>query len=151
MLIAFTVCCNIFASAQIPKLIVWMDDGSKVTYELNELPKTVFEGDNMVITTSLVTASYPASQVRKYTYEGDFADNIEEVGSNGVCIVQKGNVYTIKNLKPGDTVNVYGVDGVEIMNRKVHNGVPVVVSLENLQNGVYVIKINDNVHKVMKR
>ena len=47
--------------AQTQRLVVWQKDGEKVVFDLSERPKTVFEGTDIVISTSTMTVRPSAS------------------------------------------------------------------------------------------
>ena len=59
-------------------LVVWMNDGKKVSYGLKECPKTMFHDDNIVISAGGETSTYPVSQVQKFTYDGISAASTSE-------------------------------------------------------------------------
>ena len=137
------------AAAQVKSLVVWMTNGEKVTYALDALPKTTFTSNELVIVTIQVEVSYPLHKVQKYTYS-DEVTGVENVQiQNG--LQQDGNVFTFFGLEKDAQVAVYAVDGKLMAQKKVRDGQPLVLSLERLPQGVYVIKANDVDYKVMKR
>ena len=140
--------CMFTAKAQSPKLVVWMTNGEKVMYELATLPKTTYTPTDLVISTTMVTVSYPLDKVSKYTYES-IATGIDDVDS-GFGLYQKGDDFIFSNLKKGEKVEVYSVDGKLVTTQTSAGHSSVVVSLNRLPKGVYVIKADATDYKVMK-
>ena len=136
------------SAGQERKLVVWLKDGEKVYYDLEESPKTTFTGSDVIITTDVVTVSYPMEQVLRYTYDLATTD-IENLKENEIHISQHGNSLGFENLKSGTVIKVYSIDGT--LKDSVSAGGSVTVSLDNYSSGVYIIKVNGMTYKVLKK
>ena len=130
-------------------LVVWMKSGEKVLYDLEEQPKTVFEGTELLIMTNNVTINYPLSQVLRYTY--DLSTNgIGNVDADYLRISQKGDDLVIENLKSDTNIVVYSLDGVLMAAKPSIDGKVAKISLTGYPTGVYLIKIGEVTHKFVK-
>lgn len=138
------------ASAQTQLLVVWMKNGERVLYDLEEQPKTTFADAELVITTSSVSASYPLSQVLRYTYELS-ASGVESVKENDIRISQKGSDLIFEHLKPDAIIRVYSLDGVLFDTKRAVGEQRTTVSLNDHPAGVYLITVGNMTYKMVKR
>lgn len=138
------------ADAQTQRLVVWMKNGERVLYDLEEQPKTTFANTDLIITTSSVSASYPLSQVLRYTYELS-ASGVESVKENDIRISQKGNDLVFEHLKSGADIRVYSLDGVLLDTKRAVGEQLTTVSLNDNPAGVYLIKVGNTTYKMVKR
>ena len=138
------------ANAQTQRLVVWMKNGERMLYDLEEQPKTTFANAELIITTNSVSASYPLSQVLRYTYELS-TSGVESVKENDIRISQKGNDLIFENLKPNTNISVYNMDGVLVSKKYSKAAQNVVVSLADHPVGVYLVKMSDVVYKIVKK
>ena len=132
------------------KLIIWKNDGSKVTYALDEHPITTFTSDGVTITTNSISVSYPIDKIQKYTYEGIASAIATPKADNDILISQNNNEFTFSNLKEGSSIQVYSVDGLLLHSILVAEK-NVLVSLDSYPCGVYVIKADNVSYKVIKK
>ena len=80
--------------AQSKLLVVWLKNGEKVYYNLEERPKTTFSGGKVVITTSKLEVNYPLEQLLRYTYE-NVSSEVAINSTDNIRISQDGNVLTL--------------------------------------------------------
>ena len=135
-----------------PRLVVWLKSGEKVVYELAESPKTTFAGKQLVIRTVKTTATYERKDVLRYTYENAVYLGIDlQPGERRVQMNREGDQITFRGLQAGSTASVYAVNGTLIEQRKVVDGQPLTISLQNRPHGVYIVKAGTETIKVMKQ
>lgn len=140
---------GVVANAQ--KLIVWLNSGDKVYYELNTMPKTTFTESDIVISTTDASVVYPINDVKKYTFESS-SSSIQNIdGNKDIHVAQNGNIVTIANLKEGSSVKVYSVDGIMVSNYVAHANEPLKITLSKLPVGVYLIRTSNITYKITKR
>lgn len=132
------------------RLVIWQKDGSKVSFNLDEQPKTTFTADNLVITTATSTLNYPLAKIQRYTYEGA-ALSVRDFKTEGIAISHEGNMVMVKGLAIGKTVAVYRMDGTQILTKRSDNSDLLTISLGNLPTGVYMIKVGEITYKFLKR
>jgi len=137
--------------AQTQRLVVWQKDGEKVVFDLSERPKTVFEGTDIVISTSTMIVSYPIDRVLRYTYELK-PSGIENTNiSKSIIISQNGDELLLENLHQGTCIQVFSTDGKLISTQIADGRKTTIISLATSPSGVYVVKANDVTYKLMKR
>ena len=135
-----------------PILVVWKADGTKAYYELNDMPETTFEGGKLVIRTQSAMVEYPMSEVLRYTYDGVGTNGVSKVrGLHGAMVKRELNSVTIVNLKEDSEVQLFNSEGT-LLDTKTSNGEePVVISVANQPNGVYMVKYESQTLKLIKR
>ena len=135
-----------------PILVVWKADGAKAYYELNDMPETTFEDGKLVIRTQSATVEYPMSEVLRYTYDGVGTNGVSKVrGLHGAMVKRELNSVTIVNLKEDSEVQLFNSEGT-LLDTKTSNGEePVVISVANQPNGVYMVKYESQTLKLIKR
>ena len=148
IILLLTLFCSGTLRAQ--KLIIWQKDGSKVSYKLDDKPKTTFTTDELVITTTTATISFPLSQIQRYTYD-NLKTNVDNVKVKGISISQHGDIVIVKGLEKGNSVIVCSVDGKQLMAKKSDGSDSLTLSLSKLSAGVFVIKANEVTYKFSKR
>ena len=73
------------------RLVIWQKDGTKVSYDLDERPKTTFTTEDLVITTATATINYPLAKIQRYTYEGG-ALSVQDIRAGGIRISHAPNL-----------------------------------------------------------
>ena len=132
------------------RLVIWQKDGSKVSYNLDEQPKTTFTTEDLVITTATSTISYPLAKIQRYTYEGAQL-SVRDVKSQGISISHDGDLIIVKGLASGKNVTVYSMDGVQLLSKLSDGTEQLTLSLSSLPLGAYVIKADEITYKFLKR
>lgn len=132
------------------RLVIWQKDGTKVSYDLDERPKTTFTSEDLVITTATATISYPLAKIQRYTYEGGGL-SVQEVKVDGIIISHEGDIVIVKGLTNGKSVTVYSIDGKQLKAKRSDGSDSLTLSLANLPAGVYMIKADEITYKFLKR
>ena len=137
-------------TAKSQTLVIWQKDGSKLYYSLDDLPKTTFTTDDLVITTNNATISYPLSKIQRYTYEKGSL-GINNIKADGVVISHHHDVITIPGLPKGKLIQIYSIDGKLLLSKQSDGSSRQVLSLSQFPTGVYMIKAETVNYKFMKR
>ena len=137
-------------SAQAQRLVILQKDGSKVSYNLDELPVTTFTTTDLVITTKTATINYPLVTIHRYTYEG-LPSSVADAKADGISISHDGNNIIVKGLPYGKTVGVYSVDGIQLITKRSDGSRQTTLSHSQLPAGVYIIKADNITYKFTKR
>lgn len=132
------------------RLVIWQKDGTKVSYDLDEQPKTTFTAEDLVITTATATISYPLTKIQRYTYEGG-ALGVQDIKADGISISHVGDNVIVKGLKNGKFVTIYSIDGTQQLAKRSDGSARMTLSLSSLPAGVYVIKADEITYKFLKR
>lgn len=131
-------------------LVIWQKNGTKVSYDLDERPKTTFTAEDLVITTATATLSYPLAKIQRYTYEGG-ALSVKDVKTDGISISHEGDNVIVKGLTNGKYVTVYSIDGKQLKAKRSDGSDSLTLSLANLPAGVYMIKADEITYKFLKQ
>lgn len=113
-------------------------NGTKAVYSLSKQPIVTFAGSDFTIRTADAETCYPRADVSKFSF-------VE--GESGVTDIENTTRYSyIEGLFTcqGHTVEVYDLSG-----RRVATGIDS-VSLGELNDGVYVVRANNQSIKVVK-
>lgn len=148
ILMMFALSFGPLAHAQ--QLVVWQKDGSKVSYKLDEEPITTFTTTDLVITTKTATINYPLPTIYRYSYEG-VSSGVDDAKADGISISHDGNKIIVKGLASGKTAAVYSVDGIQLQAKCSNGSDRLVLSLNQLPAGVYVIKADEITYKFTKK
>ncbi len=132
------------------RLVIWQKDGSKVSYNLDEQPKTTFTSEDLVIITTTSTISYPLAKIQRYTYEGAQL-SVRDVKAQGISISHDDNLIIVKGLASGKNVTVYSLDGVQLLSKLSGGTDQLTLSLSSLPLGAYIIKADEITYKFLKR
>lgn len=135
-------------------LIVWYNDNNKVAYDLSSSPMLFFDGDTLILRSDNVETII-LSSVNKFLYA-----NIDSIDNQGVFddvinepdFVYKfdGDKVYIQPMSRESYVSLMTIDGKVLLNKKVMAKQVEVISLHTYNVGVYLIKINNVVHKIVK-
>ena len=135
-----------------PILVIWKADGTKVYYELNDMPETTFEGGKLVIRTQSATVEYPMPEILRYTYDGVGTKGVSKArGLHQALVKREQNSVTIVNLKEGSVVQLFNSEGMLIDTKTSNGEEPVVMSVANQPNGVYLVKYDSQTIKLIKK
>lgn len=124
--------------------------GNTETVEFNNLDKITFSGTTVkILQTNGTETSASMGEIERIHFSN--YSSIDEIG------VQKENIFnyisndciTI-NCNAGDIVRIYNIIGNQLMcvRQKSDNSI---ISIANLPQGIYIIKINDQTAKFVKR
>lgn len=135
-----------------PILVVWKKDGTRVYYELNEMPETTFQNGKLIIKTQSASVEYPMSDVLRYTYEGVGTNGVTKARSLHKALVRRTtNSVTIINLKEGSKVELFNAEGSLLETVTSNDEEPVVISVAHQPNGVYLVKYESQTIKLIKQ
>ena len=124
--------------------------GNTETVEFDNLDKITFSGTTVkILQTNGTETSAFMGEIERIHFSN--YNSIDEIG------VQKENIfnyisndYIAINCNAGDIVRIYNIIGNQLMcvRQKSANGI---ISIADLPQGIYIIKINDQTAKFVKR
>lgn len=129
-------------------LTIWLKKGTPVSISLDTMPTTYFEDGNLIIKSSQITASYPISDVVRYTYDLD--TSIEKNSIKHTLIKFDGNNLVINNIEKDTEVMVYNAAGEKINTDHITSQSDVLLIPIGDKKGVYIIKIGKATYKIIK-
>ena len=121
-----------FSQAQ-NSLIIRMHDGTQAGSIVSSLDKITFSGSTMIVKkTDTTLSSYLLSDIQRMTF-GIYSD-----------------ISTVKADPNELTIVVYGLDGIELIHKKLINGMQQ-IDISNLAKGLYLLKVNEKTFKFRKQ
>lgn len=127
-------------------LFVTFNDGQKVEFALSKAPEVTFGNDQMTIKTTEATASYELWKVSTFTY--GTTTGIKDVEANK-NVALEGNRIIIDGTN--NKVSAFALDGKAIHLSPTTLGSKTIIHLDELTQGVYVIKINNKSIKIARQ
>ena len=139
---------SIIAQAQTQTLVVWLADGTTANVELYTEPKVTFSADKMFIKSSVLDIEYKATDVIRFTYKGK-GTSINTLESEADYSRDEEQIV-FHGLTSSNEVAVYKTNGIRVPIRLVHSGSDVILSLKQIPQGVYLLKVNGKTSKFTK-
>ena len=143
----FFVMGNLYAESQ--NLVLWLNSGEKVSFDLEQTPVTTYANRQLTISTKTISVTYHLEQVWKYTYEG-LSNDINTIEQESLSVKQEGNILTIATMGKDPSVEVYAADGRPLNSLVISDGEQVVVDLSTAPAGVYLINADGQIYKFFR-
>lgn len=133
-------------------LLIWDKYDNFVSFAISERPCiTIDQAKGLVnCVTTKQDISFPIKDVHKYTM-----GNIDDVNTNiSDAVREKGelrksaNAICFYNCEPGTVITIYDISGLQISSFKTDNDGFLEISTNNLQNGMYLIKLGKTTYKI---
>lgn len=117
-----------------------LTNGQTISYVLlQEQPVLSFQGDSIVVTTSSSKSYYDMHDVSYFNYNTSTPTNIDETTTNK-GMQRNGNRLSFDGLPAGSAVTVFDTAGQLYLQTKADGQGHAELSLDELANGVYVVK-----------
>jgi hypothetical protein len=123
----------------------------QVGYVFTEEPVWTVEGDNLVITSLKATVEYPMSDIARIYF-----DEVSEVPS-GITEVQNtelirfvGDGVELTGFAANTVITVYNLQGQQVATYRTGDAGSLNLSLDGLDQGIYIIKANKSTIKIKK-
>ena len=134
-------------------LNVLMKDGTSVFFFLNERPVVTFADDVVKIVSSANEATVKRTLVDKFEFQEKAQtgiEDVEEVVSRDRFEITD-NAIRIEGMEPGCVVRLYSISGQAIMSAVADESGCVILPLDALASGIYLVNYNEVTIKFIKR
>ena len=135
-------------NADAQTMTVWQKSGEIVVFNLSEKPKTVFNGEDVTISTPTMVVTYPFSQIAKYSFEEDTSSITATKNDHQISIKQNDHTLTIEGLNGSSNISVYKLDGSKCFAKSTNENV-FQIPKSMLTDGVNIVKINNVSFKIV--
>lgn len=147
----FGASCMLPASAAKYMTLVFAD-GSEQSLLLSNYPTVSFNSTQLIVQFYDVVAgqtevNFNKQEVKKYFFS-DEATDVESVADTQTGMSVQGNRIVVRGAK--GTVGVFRTDGTQVQTVVKADGDTVVIELDNLANGTYIVRAGKNVVKIAK-
>lgn len=123
-------------------LVVRLADGGQHIFQLSERPELLWEGDNILISTSNTELTIPRSDFRGFGASDP--DALKSIGADGSKIAIDANgKLKAEGLKAGSTIRIYDSMGRQVSLQSVSSNGRATVKLSGKPSGAYFVKIGD--------
>ncbi len=133
--------CHNLAFAEGSALLITFHDGTTASYVLSEKPRVTFGDGTLQIATSDASTEYARADVSRFTFIDATEAGISQPTADRIAFEYRDNTVRVS----GAPIEVYAADGTLV--DKGFN----TLSLANHSPGVYLVKVNRQVIKVMKK
>lgn len=150
---------NKFTFEPIYYFVVWLNNGNRYAYALDEHPVVTYSNGELLFDTRYQQVSYMATAVRKFTFSASDVTHeeqsppstgIESVEQEQLHIIQQGDVY-FSGCKAGSNVSIYSIGGKILYTTEIDANGNACLMLSSYPSGVYIIKTEKVTHKIIKR
>ena len=139
------------ANTEYVTLVIEHNNGMTTRVNLDERPVTTFTKDAIVITTKNTMFNFLMEDIYQVYYERNVITSIETEAHNDICITQRGNQIAINGLAEGKMVTIFDINGKMLLSDIATGVGPMILSIEDLPCGVYVVKCDYVTFKTLKR
>lgn len=147
----FGASCMLPASAAKYMTLVFAD-GSEQSLLLSNYPTVSFNSTQLIVQFYDVVAgqtelNFNKQELKKYFFS-DEATGVESVADTQTGMNVQGNRIVVRGAK--GVVGVFRTDGTQVQTVVKADGDTVVIELDNLANGTYIVRAGKNVVKIAK-
>lgn len=147
----FGASCMLPASAAKYMPLVFAD-GSEQSLLLSTQPIVSFNRTKLIVkfynpVAGQTDLNFNKQEVKKYFFS-DEATGVASITNDKDAMSVQGNRIVVRGAK--DTVGVFRTDGTQVQTVVKADGDTVVIELDNLANGTYIVRAGKNVVKIAK-
>lgn len=147
----FGASCMLPASAAKYMTLVFAD-GSEQSLLLSTQPIVSFNRTKLIVkfynpVAGQTDLNFNKQEVKKYFFS-DEATGVASITNDKDAMSVQGNRIVVRGAK--DTVSVFRTDGTQVQTVVKADGDTVVIELDNLANGTYIVRAGKNVVKIAK-
>lgn len=127
-------------------------DGSEQSLLLSTQPTVSFNRTKLIVkfynpVAGQTGLNFNKQEVKKYFFS-DEATGVASITNDKDAMSVHGNRIVVRGAK--DTVSVFRTDGTQVQTVVKTDGDTVVIELDNLANGTYIVRAGKNVVKIAK-
>ena len=127
-------------------------DGSEQSLLLSTQPIVSFNRTKLIVkfynpVAGQTDLNFNKQEVKKYFFS-DEATGVASITNDKDAMSVQGNRIVVRGAK--DTVSVFRTDGTQVQTVVKVDGDTVIIELDNLANGTYIVRAGKNVVKIAK-
>lgn len=135
-------------------VVVYQNDGKVATFAFTEKPVVTYSGNDLVLTTTKTSVTYPIYMLRKI----DFAVSIDDLTGIDDAKVQadvqfsfRGGTLTVRGGEAGSQVTIYNIKGVQVGQYRLDGDGNATIPTESLGKDFYIVKSKSFTFKFRKQ
>lgn len=130
--------------------IVNLKDGKNVSYALADYPRVVTDGNVVKLIVKGVTVEYPLENVAKF-FLGSELSSIKLLTVESGVFSQTASGLSLLGFTAGAVVKIFSANGSIVKNLAIDPNGQLVISLAQYPSGVYIVKVEGETFKFIKR
>ena len=137
------------SSTKAQTLVPHHANGTTTDVQLYTMPQVKFDGDKVLITSTVLNMEYPKTDVLRFTYKGGtLGINNPKDKAN---VSQENGQLIFHGIKSSDKIAVYTANGIRVPVRITRSGSTATLPLNAITSGVYLLSVNGRTSKFTKR
>lgn len=137
--------------ASTSQLVITSKDGKTVAYTFAEEPKVSFSDTELIVTAKDATVNYPLSNMALITYKLGTPTGITNIATGETTFRMDGSALVFPSLAAGSKVTVSTTAGAVVLSKKIGTAGKYSFPLSGLANGVYMVSVNGQTFKIVKK
>ena len=128
-------------------------DGQVATFAFTEKPVVTYSGNDLVLTTTKTSVTYPIYKLRKIDFDISFDELTGIKDAKVKADVQfsfRGGTLTVRGGEPGSQVILYNIKGVQVGQYRLDGDGNATIPTESLGKDFYVVKSKSFTFKFRK-
>ena len=148
-LLTLIATCLMSLTMQAQTLVLHHANGTTTDVDLYTQPQVKFEGDKVLITSTVLDMEYDKQDVLRFTYKGSSLgiSNPKEKAK----VSHENGQLVFHGIKSSDKISVHTVNGIRVPVRLQHSGSSATLPLSAIPSGVYLLTVNGRTSKFTKR
>lgn len=136
-----------------PYVLSMFTDEGVSSFLLSEHPSVDKEGDYIIVSTSSTEVEVLEDAVHSFSINvaDDAITSVDHVVNKGGVMTQEVNMITFDGFVPHSQVTLYSLGGQVVNLYYITNDGTLVISIESLSSGVYIIKTINVTYKIIKK
>ena len=130
-------------------LVLHHANGTTTDVQLYTMPQVRFDGDRVLITSTVLNMEYPKQDVLRFTYKGSLVTAVSQPRSEANFSHEQGQLV-FHGIKQADKVAVYTANGIRVPVTITRRGTDVSLPLSQIPQGVYLLSVNGRTSKFTK-
>lgn len=141
--------CTVAQGAWSQTLLIWDESRVLQKVDLKKKPVVTLLSDRFVVDGEGISLEYNITDVRRFTYEG-LKDGINNAETQPV-VRRYDDRIVLCGVKSKEIVSLHKLDGKSVPVKLVPQGSDMVLRLNDLPAGVYLLTVNGRTTKLMKK
>lgn len=132
-------------------LVLWHANGKTTEISLSKKPQIQFAPDKVLVKGAGINFEYPLSDIVKFTYKKEDIINDIDNPTNQADFTRDNERIVFTGIKSTDEVALYKLNGsrVDIQLKAVDDSL--VLPLNSVPQGIYLLRINSQTFKIIKK
>jgi len=152
----YQAACDVIVAPKPTHFVLCLNDGKRVAYALADNPKVINGDGKITVVDNDITIEYPLTNVHKYVLGvGTDYETVLKIGSVSTelqgSMKQSAGTLILQGFKAGSSVMVYAINGTLVTRSAIGSDGYLEMLLSHYPVGFYIVKVESQTFKFMKR